>query len=301
MAKLISIYKNGNYFVEIYDDGTKIRTCNEDVFKPEFPECIDITLTKKCDGGCPYCYMGCTEDGTHATAESLTWLGQQLHPYTEVALNINDMSIPLPYIQTFLYTMKRKGVIVNITINQKHFMRNIQKLLEWQNLEYFKGIGISYTYPEKLFIENVKKFPNAIIHSIVGIFNYSDITYLRNNGLKLLLLGYKTKGRGEDYLQETFKEIERNTHMLEIELPKVFDYFDVVSFDNLAIEQLNFKEKLTPEEFEIFYMGDEGQFTFYIDLVDKRFARSSMDKEEFPLINSVDEMFQYIRTKYKIK
>lgn len=300
MAKLISIYKNGNYFVEIYDDGTKIRTCNEYVFNPEFPECIDITLTKKCDGGCPYCYMGCTEDGTHATAESLTWLGQQLHPYTEVALNINDMSIPLPYIQTFLYTMKRKGVIVNITINQKHFMRNIQKLLEWQSLEYFKGIGISYTYPEKLFIENVKKFPNAVIHSIVGIFNYNDITYLRNNGLKLLLLGYKTKGRGEDYLQETSKIIERNTHMLEIELLKVFDYFDVVSFDNLAIEQLNFKEKLTPEEFEMFYMGDEGQFTFYIDLVNKTFARSSMDLDEFPLMNSVNKMFHYIRAKYKV-
>lgn len=299
MAGLMKIYKNGNYFVEIYSDGTKIRTCLEDTFKPEFPECIDVTITKKCNGNCPYCYMGCTDKGKHCDTFDFMWLVKQVEPYTELALNVNDLTYPC--LQGFLADLAAKKIITNITINQQHFMRNIGLLKYWESRGYFKGLGISYTHPEEGFIENVKKFENPVIHTIVGILTAEDLQYLSNKGLKLLLLGYKTKNRGQKYYDQLRAVIEGRTDIIRQNLKKICESFEVVSFDNLAIEQVRLKDNLTEEEWKTFYMGDEGQFTFYIDLVDKTFAINSMSKVEFPLMDNINEMFQFIRTKYEVR
>ena len=78
-------------------------------------------------------------------------------------------------------------------------------------------------------------------------------------------------------------------------------------YDNLAIEQLNVKEILFKDkqnEWDEFYMGDDGNFTLYIDAVNQTFATNScMPKEErFPIAGrSMTEMFNFIRNKYNIK
>ena len=72
--------------------------------------------------------------------------------------------------------------------------------------------------------------------------------------------------------------------------------FKVVSFDNLAIEQLEVKRLVKDDEWEEFYMGDDGNFTYYIDMVERKFAQSStapFDKRH-DLLDSVDEMFKII-------
>lgn len=51
---LLGQYQNGNYNVSIYDDGTKIRETNEDIFISSFPECIDLKITNKCEMLCPF-------------------------------------------------------------------------------------------------------------------------------------------------------------------------------------------------------------------------------------------------------
>ena len=40
--ELIHNYKNGNYSVKLFDDGTKIRHNKEDNLTPQFPESIDL-------------------------------------------------------------------------------------------------------------------------------------------------------------------------------------------------------------------------------------------------------------------
>ena len=52
--ELLYKYKNGNYNVLIFDDGTKVRQTNESVWKPDFAENIDIKITDKCDGNCSF-------------------------------------------------------------------------------------------------------------------------------------------------------------------------------------------------------------------------------------------------------
>ena len=54
-------YKNGNYMVHFNTkNGTKIRETEEDNFVPSFAENMDVKITDRCDGGCEYCYEGCT-------------------------------------------------------------------------------------------------------------------------------------------------------------------------------------------------------------------------------------------------
>ena len=63
-----------------------------------------------------------------------------------------------------------------------------------------------------------------------------------------------------------------------------------MSFDNLALKQLNIKQYLTDEEWDRFYCGTDGAFTMYIDAVKQEYAptsRSSNRKsfDEISLIN----------------
>ncbi len=48
MKKLLSKYRNGNYNVAIFDDGTKIRYNNLDCLVPEFPESMDVKISNYC-------------------------------------------------------------------------------------------------------------------------------------------------------------------------------------------------------------------------------------------------------------
>ena len=61
MIEEIGEYRNGNYNVTIYEDGTKVRATKDDEFIPAFAENCDVKITDKCSVGCPFCYEGCPE------------------------------------------------------------------------------------------------------------------------------------------------------------------------------------------------------------------------------------------------
>lgn len=288
-------YKNGNYTVHFnLDDGTKIRENELDNLIPAFAENCDVTISTKCDGGCDFCYMGCSPDGKHADILSPKFL-DTLHPWTELAINGNDLSHP--DLISFLEKMKRKNVIVNITVNQIHFERHYDFLKVLKNKELFYGLGVSFRQSNSDFIEKIKSFPNTVIHVINGLITPQDMAALQDNNLKLLILGYKKLGRGGEYYDEHKFEVEKNMKWLYDNLDELFNHFYVTSFDNLAIEQLNVRRLLTDEEWQEFYMGDDSQFTFYIDLVNKKFAANSLapENERYDLLDNIDEMFERIR------
>ena len=113
----------------------------------------------------------------------------------------------------------------------------------------------------------------------------------------MLILGYKQLRRGNDYFSVNQKSIYKKHNWLSKNLPDIINRFNTVSFDNLAIEQLDVHRLLTKEEWDEFYMGDESEFTYFIDMVEKKFAKNStapFDKR-YDLLNSVDEMFEKIR------
>ena len=63
--QLLSKYINGNYSIEIYDDGTKIRETEEESFDASFPENIDIKITNYCLNNCSFCFESSSSEGKH--------------------------------------------------------------------------------------------------------------------------------------------------------------------------------------------------------------------------------------------
>ena len=54
-SKMIFQYHNGNHWVYLYCDGTKIKKTfdpDADHFTYEYPESFDLKITDACDGGC---------------------------------------------------------------------------------------------------------------------------------------------------------------------------------------------------------------------------------------------------------
>lgn len=293
--KTLGIYKNGNYNVHLLADGTKIRETKYDEFIPAFAENCDCKITDKCDGGCAFCYEGCTPNGKHGDILNYKFI-DTLHPYTELAINGNDLSHPdlIP----FLEKLKTKKIIANMTVNQVHFERHQNLIRELTDKGLIYGLGISLREPTDEFISLVKTYPNAVIHTINGILTPSDIEKLSDNNIKMLILGYKQLRRGVDWYNTDCENITRLQNWLSENIKNIIEHFDVVSFDNLAIKQLDVKSLMTDEEWTEFYMGDDGGFTFYIDLVDGTFGKNSLasENERFQIGDmSIDEMFHMIR------
>ena len=292
--KTLGVYKNENYNVILLSDGTKIRETNEDEFIPSFAECMDCKISDCCDGGCPFCYEGCTPSGKHGDILNYKFL-DTLHPYTELALNGNDMSHPdlIP----FLEKLKEKKVIANITVNQIHFERCQDMIRDLIEKKLIYGLGVSLREPTDEFISMIKQYPNAVIHVINGILSPVDVQKLADHRLKVLILGYKHLRRGESWYEKNSTEIATKQVWLYDYLPEMIEHFKVVSFDNLAIEQLDVKRIVPEEEWEEFYMGDDGKYTYFLDLVEGKFSKNSIAalNERYNILDSVDEMFEKIK------
>ena len=292
--ELLGRYKNGNFVTTILSDGTKIRETKDDEFIPAFAENMDIKLTNKCDGGCAWCHEGSSINGKHGDILNEKFI-DTLHPYQEIAFGGGDAKSH-PDLIPFLQKLKERKVIANMTVNQIHFEKKQELIKKLVDEKLIYGLGVSLVNPTKHFIELIKQYPNAVIHVINGVLKQSDIKALENNDLKMLILGYKHLRRGNEYFEDEQNDIEVKQQWLYENLEDIIQKFKVVSFDNLAIEQLDVKRLLTQEEWDEFYMGDDGVMTYYIDMVERKFAQSSTAQfdKRYDLLDSVDDMFKVI-------
>lgn len=299
MGNIVS-YKNGNYTVMLdLSNGSKMRFNDLDNLTPDHAESIDITISKYCEMGCQFCYAGCSKNGKHADIMSHSFI-DNLPPYTELALNGNE---PLhPDLVPFLEKCKNLNLVPSITVNQNTFMKNIDLLNQLSDDRLIYGLGVSLTNASDSFIKAVQQFPNAVIHVVNGIVNTGQLYVLSNKGLKILILGYKTVGRGIEYYGHNALMVETEKSSLYNDLENIINenWFDVVSFDNLALEQLEVKRLMSEDEYQRFYCGDDGQYTFYADMVDKKFYKNSLMADGgHELLDDPKEMFDIIRNESK--
>lgn len=289
-------YKNGNYITRInLDDGTRIRETEDDNFIPSFAENMDIKIIDRCDMKCEFCHEGSTPDGKMADIMNEKFI-DTLHPYQEVALGGGNV-LEHPDLIPFLQKLKNMNVITNITLNQIHFEKNIDMIDMMVKEKLIYGLGVSLVNPTDEFIEKVKRYSNAVIHLINGIVSNDDIEKLADNNLKILMLGYKHLRRGNECYENNIATIQNRQRYLYYSLPKIIKKFKVVSFDNLAIEQLHVERILSKDEWDEFYQGDDGTSTYYIDMVERKFAKSSTAPfdQRYDLLDNVDDMFKKIR------
>lgn len=306
--KLLKCYENGNHIVKILEDGTKIKetghfeaVClpgmkggykkwlpsDEDHFTYDFPENADIKITDYCDAGCAYCHENSTIKGVHGDLRRIEKTLDSLHAGTEMAVGGGN-ALAHPDLIWFLEKLKSKGVLANITINQKHLRpyKDLICKLVAENLVH--GIGISLVDSSNKedfdFIDTLGN--NVVIHAIAGVLDEKDFDVLK--GRKILILGYKNLRRGSSFLEKDFVNVNHRMDMLRnVWLTQLKNECKVVSFDCLAIEQLDPKKNLniSQKAWDTLFQGADTDVkdkdgnitcaTMFIDCVEMKFGRMS--------------------------
>lgn len=279
MKKLLSKYRNGNYNVAIFDDGTKIRYNDLDCLIPEFPESMDMKISNYCPFNCPMCHEKSSEDGEYGKILHHPFI-KTLHSGTELALGGGAVTYH-PDLIPFLEELKEQGVLPSITINQREWEET--KIDYLINNQLIYGLGVSFTNVNDEVWDKILSYPNAVVHLIAGYHSRDVFEYFANKGAKILILGYKNWGRGEDYFKNYSNQIKVRMRELKEILPTLFTKCKVVSFDNLSIKQLDIRTVIGEEKWKEFYMGDDGQYTMYVDMVKQECAKSSTSPDRFPL------------------
>jgi len=297
MNTLLHEYKNGNAEIKIYSDGTRICETEDDEFKFEVPLNMDIKITNKCDMGCLECHENSIPNGKHAELESFKFLDSWLLG-CEAAIG-GGMVTEHPKFIEILKLFKSKGIITNATFHQDEFVENFELIKQLQEDGLLYGIGVSLHKPNHELICCVNQLNNVVLHVIAGLTNDKQLKYIYENcwNKKILILGYKTFRRGLNLYFNQKETIDKNIEMLRINLPKLIGKFDVVSFDNLALEQLDVKSLVSEKLWNKFYQGDEGSSNMYIDAVEKKFARNSTSEIRHDLQDDVKNMFKIIKEK----
>ena len=318
---ILGDYVNGNHRTILYDDGTRFRETgayvegkwvadDADHFIFDFPESFDLKVTDWCDGGCQFCHENSTVNGKHGDLLKLTHMVETIQPGTEIAIGGGDL-FACPGIDDFLVLLKRRGIIANITVNQRHLGRYGDKLrhLVQENLAH--GIGISLTDSSRTEDLDIigQLGPNVVIHVIAGIFEDNDIPFVR--GRKVLILGYKMLRRGDSYLADPRKytEVVHNMELLRVSWQHILaKECKAVAYDNLAIEQLGPKEELCiPDtKYGHLYQGNDTECfdsdgkmtcsTMFIDLPNMQVARMSTapieTRQPFTGNESIEELLK---------
>lgn len=92
--------------------------------------------------------------------------------------------------------------------------------------------------------------------------------------------------------------------MLKTYLPTMIadSWFKVISFDNLALNQLNVRSLMNKGQWDTFYMGDDGidgnltSSTMFIDAATRKFAINSCSMDRYNLMDTVEEMYNFLKS-----
>lgn len=179
-------------------------------------------------------------------------------------------------------------------------------LVELVEKKLINAIGVSVFNPSEELITMIKTIPNTVVHCILGVITIDKIKEMYDKGVRLLLLGFKATNRGEAFMEKCGFGIYYNINEVNNALPEIINHFKVVSFDNKALEQLNVRRLMGEDEYNMFYMGDDGvsgrmtSATMFIDMVDNTFSFNSMERLQFNCdgFESTDSMYQFL-CKYK--
>lgn len=314
-------YLNGNYIVKSYAWGTKIYESlriGEDLIS-EFPDSIDLKITNVCDIGCPFCHESSGPTGkSFDLGKTIKLLDGLPKVGIEIAIGGGDVLNPGVVEDTIelIKWLERNKFLPRITIN----MKTIDKIRKEQGGGFFSllgnhtvrtylniplGVSISEFNEERLkdFENNCEELISNIVvyHVITGIIPPNDLEELILSKRRVLILGYKTWGRGENN-PPPLEKIEDTGEVVRRLIKKargsvaVEDLDYMLGFDNLALEQLRIQEVLTKKEWDMYYMGDEFTHSMYVDAVNEEFAPTSRDPERKSWNDYQGGIVEYFKT-----
>lgn len=285
-------YRNGNAVVTLdLRDGTRvIEYPDNEPLTLDTPLNIDIRVSTQCPYGydtntkkstCVFCHESALVSGVECNYGILQkiLMDAKLPRGTEIALGVNEVTDNLVQ---FVKNLYRLGLVVNITMNERYITEFGDTGLK-QMLPYVFGLGISYRSLQGCLSlpDWIADYPHTVIHVINGIDNFDDVKELSVKYHKLLVLGEKDFGfnRGKVNL-DTLEHKQWKSNIMQ--LTKIFD---IVSFDNLGLQQLEIRGKITDEEYKSFYQGEH---SMYINAVEQYFAPSSRTRNNIKCFDETD-------------
>jgi hypothetical protein len=275
---VLAEYKNGNANIKLHEDGTRVIEYDGEL-KLEFPLNIDIKVNSQCSFGmnpktgkafCSFCHESATTDGVECDYNQLQDILIGLPKGIELAIGCNKMTSGL---RKFIFWCDMMGYIVNLTVNQGH-LKQFDMIRALVDCGAIKGLGISYRNSLPFNVpQYILDYEHTVFHVICGIDSYHEVEALRNNGVnKVLILGEKNFGFNLGKVDLTTRK-HREWYWW---VHKLFSIFEVVSFDNLALQQLNIKRFFTDNNWGIF---NQSEHSMYINAVSGVFAPSSRTKD----------------------
>jgi len=287
-----SARKDGEHWV-LYNDisGAKIRfSFNQDApeyTKASIPELIDLKITDYCTSKCPYCYQSSSKEGKHAERDVINRIIYALADMEvfEVAFGGGD-PLSHPHFVEFLRNCRYYGITPNFTTRR----------LDWLSWEYAKeiidlcgsfGLSAEYARDVKKLYSLVTSYPleadiahKVSIHVIPGVVGEG---YLReilalcaSLGFTVLLLGYKSVGRGRDYKPQACNWLKIVQDLKKAHLyPRIAIDTELARMWRDELEEAGYSRLL--------YATEEGKFSCYIDAVSGMIAPSSYAAEQYPL------------------
>lgn len=281
----------GTYWLIWYpESGLKLRI-NKDVtdkrtLKGSHPELIDVKVTDYCDAGCTYCYQGSTTAGKHASIKpgKVADLFHGLGP-VEIAIGGGE---PLlwPDLETFIWNVTQQRINANVTTRRPD-------LITAGMYRSLKGIGISAdnlaTLKSRVKVFETK-FPDdrgyqrpnkLVIHIVVGSCSDATLramlTFCGTKNIPVLLLGYKTDGRGASVAPKKGDWISVVKDMPIGSRPRIGVDTQIVKEHGAEIvTSLRVDRRLMTNA--------EGMHSMYLDLVEQTYAKASYgDVERKPI------------------
>lgn len=251
--------KDGDWWTLFSGFGNKTRMSFKDNPEPfvrsQTPDLVDLKITDYCTFGCNFCYQASTPEGLHADLGSIERLAFEMGEagVFEVAIGGGEPTMH-PQFKEILRAFSRNGVVPNFTT------RNLPTLLDPEIMDLVGSVGVSIDSAEHMgkvqaFLTKhaVRRVTLQYVMGSTPITDYQEI--LKGVKVPLLLLGYKTVGRGETFVPHDYKGWFK---VLEMAKPSM------VSIDTMLAGQ----STLDPKKVAKFlYSTKEGQDNMYIDAV----------------------------------
>lgn len=306
-------YINGNYIVKGIGY-SRVKEClriGEDP-KADFPDSIDLKITNKCSIGCDFCHEGSFSGGKSFNFKKTTSILSELPLKVgiEIALGGGDLLETPQESYDLIKWLCDRGYCVNGTFNINSLMPD--KLQEKEEikkkiLRRLNAIGISVTRALNVSEENnlqkvLPTFTKNVFHVILGIISPEDIKALLYSDRRVLLLGYKTVGRGKYFapkLDESDLEKYKKVIGDYIQGPRKRFQIGSLGFDNLAIKQLNIKSMLTSKDWKYFFLGEDFTSSMYIDAVNEQYAPTSYSDKSDRVGWDKMSLLEYFKTYHK--
>ena len=281
-------------------NGAKFRASSTPYIKSSVPELVDLKITDHCAFGCKFCYQGSTPTGSHAPLHKIETIFNELAELGVFEVALGGGETPShPDFAKILLAGHDRGLSVNFTSYGTEWAKNDEIINAIHQIKQV-GIGISVHTSRDIgklkqlhdLLWDKKVYPYLIAQTVVGVTPYKTTLSLLKvcyeYGFPLLLLGYKTVGRGISFRNKQFSDENMrelvNTAITLIDKEESEEFH--LSVDTAFLDQWGH----ILDEFDISHLlraSPEGKFSCYVDAVSNQIGPSSYagDNAMIPLNN----------------